>query len=232
MALSSRKSNKFSKLILWLVLIPVFMAVGYYAAATFDPDPLATSMPVAPIVADPVPEAPSPLPQDADAAAVSVPDAPAPLEVPQPPADEAGLAAAVPPSPLDEARKLANNFMIAKDQRSKNDTYEKALSAFDKLVAAEPDNIDALLGRAELKDMWVPLSGRMDYEAVRDKLTPKLDQSPNDVALLRQRAKAYKGIRQLDLAKADMEAAIEANPNDPALKAEMQRLVDDKPFGL
>ena len=193
------------------------MVLGYYVAATFDPNPASPAapspvMPVAPIAenAAPTPEA----------------------SAPQPPAADTGLTMPVEEAPIDTAKKLANDFMISVDQKSKNETYEKALSAYDKLVEAEPDNIEALLGRGELKDMWVPQSGRMDYETVRDKLTPKLDQSPDNVALLRQRARAYKGLRQIDLAKTDLEAAIAADPNDAALKAEMQRLIDDKPFGL
>ncbi len=201
------------------------MVLGYYVAATFDPNPASPAaprpvMPVAPIAenAAPIPEAaPSPTPE---------------ASVPQPPAADTGLTMPAEEAPIDTARRLANDFMISVDQKSKNETYEKALSAYDKLVEAEPDNIEALLGRGELKDMWVPQSGRMDYETVRDKLTPKLDQSSDNVALLRQRARAYKGLRQIDLAKTDLEAAIAADPNDAALKAEMQRLIDDKPFGL
>ncbi|PZP55010.1 MAG: hypothetical protein DI586_08210 [Micavibrio aeruginosavorus] len=237
-----KDNSKFLKFMGWVTLVPTLMAIGYFTAASFDPNPL----PSTPVASAPQVPAPVPPPMENNAGDNSgnegatldqgggVPEVPSsspeiPAQNPVTPPDPLAPAQE---SSLDEAKRLSNDFMTAKDQKSKNETYEKAFSAYNKLIAAEPDNIEALLGRAELNDMWVPQSGRRDYETVRNKLTPLLEQAPGDVALLRQRAKAYKGMREMDLAKADMQAAIDADPSNPGLKAEMQRLVDDKPFGL
>lgn len=116
------------------------------------------------------------------------------------------------------AADLEGNTVAAKD------LFAAAVMGFNTQLAKNPNDIDALNGRALARIRNDDPGGRNDAFVAKNLLTEQIDSNPPDGMLYYKRGTSYRLMQIFDLATADFEKAIALRPDMTSWAFELRSL--------
>lgn len=106
--------------------------------------------------------------------------------------------------------------------------YQKALSAYDSMLLRDPENLEALNGRALVRDKLGQPGAVIDAERVIEIATRKLQSEPNNAELYQARATAYRTMERYDDATQDYEKAIALSPEPSQWELDLRTMQEER----
>lgn len=164
----------------------------------------------------------SPVVPETQQQAVTPAPAPPPVSVPPPSApiangDLKDMLRPKAPSEMDGDMAIAI-VGVEQDPGTRRGIYEAGMKDFNKKLAEDPKDVNALVGRATLKEIMMSGNGAEDYKAVQSLLDEKIKQSPDKPELYLIRSRAYSGLKQYKEARDSIQKAVDLAPDNQSYK--------------